>query len=84
VLQAVISRQGTIENLRVPTGHPMSVRAAIDAVIQRHDRSYVLNNEPVEVEMQITVNFLSPEVGARPQFCNSHIQRENHAGVAHA
>jgi periplasmic protein TonB len=57
VLQAVISRQGTIENLRVLTGHPMLVRAAIDAVIQWRYRSYVLNNEPVEVEAQITVNF---------------------------
>jgi periplasmic protein TonB len=57
VLQAVISRQGRIENLRVLTGHPMLVRAAIDAVIQWRYRSYVLNNEPVEVETQITVNF---------------------------
>ena len=57
VLEAVISRQGTIENLRVFTGHPMLVRAAIDAVIQWRYRSYVLNNEPVEVETQITVNF---------------------------
>ena len=57
VLEAVISRQGTIENLRVLTGHPMLVRAAVDAVIQWRYRSCVLNNEPVEVETQITVNF---------------------------
>jgi hypothetical protein len=42
VLEAVISRQGTIENLRVLTGHPMSVGAAIDAVIPWRYRSYVL------------------------------------------
>jgi protein TonB len=57
VLQAVISKQGTIENLRVVTGHPMLVRAAIEAVSQWRYRPYVLNNEPVEVETQITVNF---------------------------
>ena len=57
VLQAVISRQGAIENLRVLTGHPMLVRAAIDAVIHWRYRAYVLNNEPVEVETQITVIF---------------------------
>ena len=57
VLQAVISRQGTIENLRVLTGHPMLVRAAIDAVSQWRYRPYALNNEPVEVETQITVIF---------------------------
>jgi protein TonB len=57
MLQAVISRQGTIENLIVLTGHPMLVPAAIDAVRQWHYRPYILNNEPVEVETQITVNF---------------------------
>ncbi len=57
VLQAVISKQGIIENLRVLTGHPMLVPAAIEAVRQWRYRPYVLNSEPVEVETQITVNF---------------------------
>jgi periplasmic protein TonB len=57
VLQAVISKQGAIENLRVLAGHPMLVPAAIEAVRQWRYRPYVLNSEPVEVETQITVNF---------------------------
>jgi protein TonB len=57
VLQAVISKQGAIEDLKVVAGHPMLVSAAIDAVRQWRYRPYVLNNEPVEVETQITVNF---------------------------
>jgi protein TonB len=57
VLQAMISKEGVIENLRVVTGHPMLVPAAIDAVRQWRYRPYILNNEPVEVETQITVNF---------------------------
>jgi periplasmic protein TonB len=57
LLSAIISKEGTIENLRVLTGHPMLVRAAIDAVSRWRYRPYVLNNEPVEVETQITVNF---------------------------
>jgi protein TonB len=57
VLQAVISKQGAIENLKVLTGHPLLVPAAIEAVRQWRYRPYVLNNEPVEVETQITVNF---------------------------
>ncbi|MGD0567687.1 MAG: energy transducer TonB [Candidatus Sulfotelmatobacter sp.] len=57
LLQAVISKQGTIERLRVVSGHPMLAGAAIDAVSQWRYRPYVLNNEPVEVETQITVNF---------------------------
>jgi protein TonB len=57
VLQAIISKQGTIENVTVLTGHPMLIPAAIDAVRQWRYRPYILNNEPVEVETQITVNF---------------------------
>ncbi len=57
VLQAVISKQGTIENVTVLTGHPLLIPAAIAAVRQWRYRPYILNNEPVEVETQITVNF---------------------------
>jgi len=57
VLQALISKQGTIQNLRVVSGHPMLVQAALDAVKQWRYRPYLLNGEPVEVETQITLNF---------------------------
>jgi periplasmic protein TonB len=57
VLQAVISKEGTIKNLKVLSGHPMLVTAAVDAVRQWHYRPYILNHDPVEVETQITVNF---------------------------
>jgi protein TonB len=57
VLHAVISREGDIENLQVISGHPMLVKAAVDAVRQWHYKPYYLNHQPVEVETQITVNF---------------------------
>jgi protein TonB len=57
VLQAVISKEGAIENLRLVSGHPMLAPAAIDAVKQWRYKPYILNGEPVEVETQITVNF---------------------------
>src|ERR1700727_2245840 len=57
VLSAVISKAGTIQNLQVLSGHPLLVRAAIDAVSQWRYRPYILNSEPIEVETQITVNF---------------------------
>ena len=53
----MFAHDNAIENLIVLTGHPMLVPAAIDAVRQWHYRPYILNNEPVEVETQITVNF---------------------------
>ena len=40
VLQAIISKSGTIENLQVLNGHPMLVRAALDAVRQWRYRPY--------------------------------------------
>ena len=57
VLAAIISKAGTIEDLRVLSGHPLLVQAAIEAVSQWRYRPYILNDEAVEVETQITVNF---------------------------
>jgi len=58
VLRAVISRTGAIENLQVLSGHPLLTGAALEAVRQWRYRPYILNGEPVEVETQVTVNFL--------------------------
>jgi protein TonB len=58
VLEAVISKAGTIDNLRLISGHPMLVHAALDAVSQWRYRPYILNGEVIEVETQITVNFV--------------------------
>lgn len=57
VLQALIAKDGTIQNLHVVSGHPMLAPAAVDAVKQWRYKPYFLNGEPVEVETQITVNF---------------------------
>ncbi|HUJ95039.1 MAG TPA: energy transducer TonB [Terriglobales bacterium] len=61
VLQAVISREGAIEKLQVLSGHPMLVQAAVEAVRHWRYRPYVLNGEPVEVETEVTVNFVLSE-----------------------
>src|SRR5713101_8719349 len=57
LLQAEISKDGSIQNLRLISGHPMLAPAAIEAVKQWKYKPYILNGEPVEVETQITVNF---------------------------
>jgi protein TonB len=57
VLQAQISKEGSIENLQLLSGHPMLAPAAIEAVKQWKYRPYLLNGEPVEVETQVMVNF---------------------------
>jgi protein TonB len=57
-LRAIISKAGTIENFTVVSGHPLLIRSAIDAVRKWRYRPYFLNNEPIEVETEITVNFM--------------------------
>jgi protein TonB len=57
VLTAEISKDGSIENLRLVSGHPMLAPAAIEAVKQWKYKPYFLNGEPVEVETQVTVIF---------------------------
>jgi protein TonB len=57
VLQALISKDGSIENLHLISGHPMLAPSAIDAVKQWKYKPYFLNGEPVEVETTINVNF---------------------------
>jgi protein TonB len=57
VLQATISKAGTIENLRVISGNAMLQSAAMDAVRSWRYRPYLLNGEPVEVETTVNVVF---------------------------
>ncbi len=57
-MRAIISKTGAIENLTVLSGHAMLVTAAAEAVRQWRYRPYMLNGEPVEVETEITVNFV--------------------------
>jgi protein TonB len=57
VLQAEISKEGTIQNLQLISGHAMLAPAAIEAVKQWRYKPYLLNGEPVAVETQVIVNF---------------------------
>ena len=57
VLTATIGRNGTIDNLRVASGHPMLQQAALEAVQNWRYRPYLLNDQPVEVETTINVVF---------------------------
>jgi len=57
VMEAMISEDGSIVDLKVISGHPMLVTAAVEAVKQWKYRPYLLNGQPVEVQTQIQVNF---------------------------
>jgi protein TonB len=55
--EAVIAKDGTIQNLKVISGPPLLVNAALEAVRQWQYRPTLLNGEPVEVITTIDVNF---------------------------
>ena len=57
VLRAQISKDGSIENLQLVSGHPMLVQSALDAVKQWKYKPYLLNGEPVEEDTEVLVNF---------------------------
>jgi periplasmic protein TonB len=57
VLQAIISKRGTIENLRVVSGPAMLQQAALNAVKQWRYQPYELDGQPVEVETTVNVVF---------------------------
>ena len=57
VLQALIGKAGTIEDLRVLSGPAILSSAAMEAVKQWRFRPYYVSGEPVETQARITVNF---------------------------
>ena len=56
-LHAIISKDGSVQQLEVLSGHPLLVQAALDAVRQWKYRPTTLNGEPVEVDTTIDVIF---------------------------
>lgn len=57
ILQALISKNGTIQDLRVVSGPPILAAAAQDAVRQWHFKPHYQGSEAVETQAKITVNF---------------------------
>lgn len=56
-LNAIISKEGNIEQLTVVSGHPLLIPSALEAVKKWRYKPTLLNGEPVEVITQIDVNF---------------------------
>jgi len=56
-LMALISRDGTIQELQILSGPGILATAAREAVKQWHFKPYLQNGQPVETQARITVNF---------------------------
>jgi TonB family protein len=57
ILQALIGKDGIIQDLRVLSGPPILASAAQAAVRQWHFKPHYQGNDPVETQAKITVNF---------------------------
>jgi protein TonB len=57
VLSAIIDEEGQVQNLKVLSGHPLLIQAAVDAVRRWRYRPTILNGEPVSVSSVVTVVF---------------------------
>lgn len=58
VVDCVIDTQGNVTQVKLVSGHPLLVEAALDAVRQWKYQPTLLNGQPVAVEMLVTVNFI--------------------------
>jgi len=56
-LNVTISKEGTVQDIQVASGHPLLVDAATDAVRLWVYKPTLLNSEPVEVVTVVDVNF---------------------------
>lgn len=52
-----ISQTGDVTNLKAISGHPILIQAVLDAVRQWKYRPFLLNDQPVAVATEVTVNF---------------------------
>jgi protein TonB len=57
IMQALIGRDGLIEDLHVLSGPPILANAAEEAVRQWHFKPHFVGTQPVETRANITVNF---------------------------
>jgi periplasmic protein TonB len=58
IVKAIISRDGIITHAEAESGQTLLAQAALAAVRQWRYLPYYLNHEPIEVETEITVNFV--------------------------
>lgn len=58
VLTALVGKDGHVQHVQLISGPPLLVQPAMRAVEQWQYRPYLLNHEPVEVQTQVTVNFV--------------------------
>jgi len=62
ILEATLTAQGTVEQIRVLEGHPLLVEAAINCVKQWQYEPTYLNGVPVPVILTAKVHFIKAPI----------------------
>ena len=57
VIDAVIDVQGNVVEMQVVSGHPLLVPSAVDALRKWKYQPTILNDEPVPVQLMVTIKF---------------------------
>lgn len=57
VIEAVIDEHGNVEGMRVVSGHPLLVPAALSAVSKRKYEPTVLDGEPTPIDLRVEISF---------------------------
>ena len=57
-LEATIGEDGTIEDLKVISGHPLLIKSSMDAVVNWRYQPTLLKGKAVEIETEIDVNYV--------------------------
>lgn len=65
VLAEIIGQDGKVVSVKVISGHPLLVPAAVDAVKQWRYKPYMYNGKPAELETQVRVKFTAPRPARR-------------------
>jgi protein TonB len=60
ILEAILTEDGTVDQIRVISGHPLLIDAAINCVKQWRYEPTLLNGIPVRVVLTAKVHFDKP------------------------
>lgn len=56
-IDSVIDKMGDVTKMKLVSGNPLLITAALDAVKQWKYQPTTLNGSPISVEMEVTVHF---------------------------
>jgi len=57
IIEAVIDEKGDVKGMRVVSGHPLLIPAALSAVSKRKYEPTILDGEPTPIDLRVEISF---------------------------